>query len=199
MCSWICVGCPARSGTQPDGDQLPARFLQRRHGALALGAGVLRAGLLAERVQHRLQRGGALRGQVTFDPARAVQGAVQPQLPIREPVITVAVGLGAAAAHLLGQPGQVREFRAARRRGQQDLIGVRLLPSGSLAVQAQISRAHDAEISPAGQRVADGRVGGQPARPADRPGRRAAGDPGLPPQPRPRRALPVILASARRR
>ena len=121
---------PGPVGDAARRDQLPARFLQPVMVTLAHGAGVLRAGLAAEHVQHRVQRGGALRGQVTFDPARAVQGPVQPQPPIREPATPVAVGRGAAAPHLLRQPGQVREFRAARRGGQQDLIGVRLLAFG---------------------------------------------------------------------
>jgi hypothetical protein len=71
---------------------------RRRVGPLALSAGVFRAGFLGERVQDRVQRGGALRGQITFHPARAMQRAVQPQPPIREPIISVGVGLGGQAA-----------------------------------------------------------------------------------------------------
>src|ERR1700729_2414667 len=71
---------------------------RRRVGPLALSAGVFRAGFLGERVQDRVQRGGALRGQITFHPARAMQRAVQPQPPTREPIISVGVGLGGQAA-----------------------------------------------------------------------------------------------------
>src|ERR1700735_2124395 len=47
---------PAPVRHAPRGDQLPARFLQPVMGPLALSADVLGAGLLGERVQHRVQR-----------------------------------------------------------------------------------------------------------------------------------------------
>ena len=188
-------GLPGAVGHAPGGDQLPARFFQAVMVTLAHGAGVFRAGFLAERVQHRVQRSGALRGQVTFHPARVIQGPVQPQPPIREPTI-IGVGLGAAAPHLLRQPGQIRQLRAARRSRQQNLIGVRLLTFGEFAGPgADLPRPRRRDL-PRRQRLADRRMRGQPPCPADRPGGRAAGDPGLPPKPRSCRALPVVLAAA---
>ena len=68
MCSWIMGRLPGPVRHAARGDQLPARFFQPVMVALALSAGVFRAGLLAERVQHRVQRGGALRGQITLRP-----------------------------------------------------------------------------------------------------------------------------------
>ena len=106
--------------------------------------------------------------KLTLDPARVMQGPVQPQPPIREPTI-IGVGLRAAAPHLLRQPGQIRQLRAARRSRQQNRIRARLLTFGELAVQEQISRAHDAEISPAASALPHRRMRGQPSRPPDRP------------------------------
>ena len=103
MCSWIWVGCPARSGKHPGGDQPPARFVQRVVITLPLRPQVLRSRALAQRLQHRGQRGGALRGQVPAQLPRAAEGPRQVHAAVIEPVIIVSVGPGGLLADLLGQ------------------------------------------------------------------------------------------------
>ena len=117
-------GLPGPVGQAAAGDQPAASLLQGVVVALPLGPGVLRPGLLAQGVQHGLHGFGAAGGQVAVEPPGPAQGGLQPELPVLEPVIPVAVGLGEPAAHLLGQPGQVGEFGAAGRGAEQDLVGV---------------------------------------------------------------------------
>ena len=65
--------------------------------------------------------------------------------------------------------------------------------SGSWSVQAAMARAYDGDtVPPASARRQRG-VGGQPAHPPDGTIRRPTGDLGLPAQPHPRAALPIIL------
>ena len=59
---------------------------------LPLGAGVLGAGLLPERLQHGLHGGGAFRGQVAADHARAAERRRGLHVPVVEPVL-IGVGL----------------------------------------------------------------------------------------------------------
>ena len=166
---------------------------------LGPAAGVLRAGFPGQRVQHRLQRGGAPAGQLPVQLPGAAQGGAQPQRPVLEPVTGAGVGAGGAAADLLGQPGQAVQVRAAGRRGQQDhvrvppaLFGQQIGPAGDLPRPRHGDRA-------AGQGGGDrGMISQRPHRRQRGAGRRA-GDPRLPPQPRPRRSLPVILIPALRR
>ncbi len=100
----------------PRGEQPPAGFLQRVVPALRHGADVLGPDLLPQRLQHRRQRRRTAGGQVPGDPARAAEGGLQPQPAIREPVITVPVRPGDAAADLLRQLAQSRQVRAGGRR-----------------------------------------------------------------------------------
>ena len=65
-------------GQHPGGDQPGECLLQRVVVTLALGALILRASLLPERVNDRGQGRGAGRGQVTVEAADAAEGAVQP-------------------------------------------------------------------------------------------------------------------------
>ena len=73
-------------------DQQLAAGLQRVVQPLPLGAGVLRAGLLTERLQDGLHRGGAFRGQVPADHARAAERGADLHVAVVEPVVA-AVGL----------------------------------------------------------------------------------------------------------
>ena len=137
-------------------DQLPACLFQPVMVTLAHSAGVLRAGLLAERVQHRVQRGGARRGQVTVDPARAVQGAVQPQPPIREPAIArrCRARRSGGASPPPARPGPPAPRRPPRRPAES--IGVRLLAFGELGGPgADLPRPRRRNL-PGRQRVPDG-------------------------------------------
>ena len=173
MCSRIWVGCPARSGRHPDGDQPPARLLQRVVLALALGPQILRARPLAQRVQHRLQRRGALRGQVPVQLPGAAEGGVQPHPPVREPVIAVVVGPAQPAPHLLGQRAQVGQ-RPRRRPPRASRIYIRVrrvLLGQQVGPVADLPRPRRREL-PGGQRPADRRMRRQPAHPAHRPRRR---------------------------
>ena len=63
----------------------------------------------AQRFDDGLQRGGALRRQVTLHPPRTMQRQVEAQPPVREPAIIIGIGAGAAALHFPGQPGEVRQ------------------------------------------------------------------------------------------
>jgi hypothetical protein len=49
---------------------------------------------------------------------------VEPQPPVGEPVIAIGVGRCAPARHLFGQPGQIRQIRAAGGRVEQDLVRI---------------------------------------------------------------------------
>jgi hypothetical protein len=103
ICTSTWVSAPPRSGTIFAPDQQLAALLQRVVEPLPVGPGVLRAGLLAERLQHRLHRGGAFRGQVPADHARALEGGADLHVPVLEPVI-IPVGPG-------GEPVAIRDRR----------------------------------------------------------------------------------------
>ena len=87
MCTstWVSAPGPVRHHLRAD-QQLTA-LLQRVVEPLPLGPGVLCAGLLAQRLQHRLHRGGAFRGQVAADHARAAERGPDLHVPVVEPVI----------------------------------------------------------------------------------------------------------------
>ena len=68
-------------------DQQLTAGLQRVVEPLPLGPGILGAGLLAERLQHRLHGGGAFRGQVPADHARAAERGRGLHVPVVEPVL----------------------------------------------------------------------------------------------------------------
>ena len=78
-------------------DQQLTALLQRVVEPLPLGPGVLRPGLLAERLQHGLHRGGAFRGQVPADHARAAERGADLHVPVVEPVL---IGVGPRGAPL---------------------------------------------------------------------------------------------------
>jgi hypothetical protein len=75
---------------------------------LRLGAVVFGAAFLAQRLQDRLHRGGALGGEVAGDPAGVVQGGVEPQVPLAVPAVIVA---GVVAG--VWAPGPPINLRAA--------------------------------------------------------------------------------------
>ena len=79
-------------------DQQLAALLQRVVEPLPLGAGILGAGFLAERLQHRLHGGGAFRGEVAADHARAAERGRGLHVPVVEPVL---IGVGPRGAPLL--------------------------------------------------------------------------------------------------
>ena len=68
-------------------DQQLAALLQRVVEPLPLGAGVFGPGLLAERLQHGLHGGGAFRGEVAADHARAAERGAGLHVPVVEPVV----------------------------------------------------------------------------------------------------------------
>jgi hypothetical protein len=165
---------------------------------LPLRPQVLRPGPLAQRLQHRGQRRGALRAQVPAQLPGAAERRGQAQAPVVEPVIAVGVGAGGGLADLVEQVLQVPPLRAAGGRVQQDLIGaIAVLGGQQLGPLADLPAPRLRDPRP-GQGLGHGGVRGQAPHPPDRPGRGAAGDPGLPPQPGPRRALPVVFVPALR-
>ena len=190
-------GLPGPGRDAPRRDQPPAGLLQRIVAALPHGPGVLGPGPLAQRLQHRRQRRGALRGQAAGQAPGTAERHIQVQRPAGEPVIpAVTVRAGGPAAHLLRQRGQISQVRAARRRGQQDLIS---RPAAGLRQQltppADMLRPGTRQLT-ASQRAGDRRMRGQPPHPPHRAGRGTPGDPGLPRQPRLRRPVPIVLAPA---
>ncbi len=114
---------PVRDPT--GGDESSAGLFEGVVVPLPAGAGVFRAGLLAEGVEHGLHRGRALWGEVAVQAAGAAQGGGQPQVPVPVPVVrAVGVGGGEAVADLFGQAGQVGQAGAVGRGGEQDPVGV---------------------------------------------------------------------------
>jgi hypothetical protein len=107
-----------------NGDEPTARLFESIVVALPLGPGVLRTGLLPQRIQHRPDRLRAPRRQVTIQTARTTQRGLQPQVPVLEPVIPVTVRLGKPPAHFLRETGQVIQACAADRGGKEDLVSV---------------------------------------------------------------------------
>lgn len=92
---------------------------------LALGPLIFWAPPLPQSVQHRLQRGGALRGQAAIQLPRALERGVELNRPAREVLIpVVGVGTRTLAADLPGQRAKITQIRAAGRRAQQEHIRV---------------------------------------------------------------------------
>ncbi|HEY4851325.1 MAG TPA: hypothetical protein VII22_11045, partial [Streptosporangiaceae bacterium] len=91
--------------------------------ALPLRPQVLRAGPLAERLEHRGQRRGALRGEIAVQLPGAAERRGQAQAAVVEPVVAVGVGAGGLLADLLEQALQVTPLHAVGGRVQQDLVG----------------------------------------------------------------------------
>ncbi len=151
---------------QARGDQPPHRFLQGVMAALRLAPGILRPGRGRQRVQHRGQNGGALRGEIPGQDPGALERGLQLHRPVAERLVLVLVfvlGEG-PGVDLPGQPGQVRHIRAARRRPEQDRVRV------LLAVRREL-------VGPAADGPRD-RLRDRPRRPAparSRGGRRRAG------------------------
>ena len=99
------LAVPARD--QLPAGQPPARLLHRVVPALHGGAGIFRARLLPQSVQHHRQRRRARRGQVPPQPPGTAERGAQPQRAFLEPaVVLVRAGLG-AVEHLPGQPRQI--------------------------------------------------------------------------------------------
>ena len=182
----------------PGPDQPPARLLQRIMAALRTGAGILRPGLPAQRLQHRGQGGGTPRGQVSLGTASATEGDPQPEPPVPEPVLG-RVDAAITAAPLIHLPGQAAErgqARAAPGRRDQDFIGVaEVLRRQPVGPVAQVPRPRGGQI-PGGQRPGDRRMGRQSPSLAHRSRGGSGGDPALPLQPGARRAMAVIFEPA---
>ncbi len=109
-------------GAGPAGDEVGAEQelageLEGVVVALGLGAVVVGAGLLAQGLQDRLQGGGALRGQVAAEAARAVDRGAELQVPVIEAVVGV-VGVGLLRPPFLvgglGDDGEVFQAGAGR-------------------------------------------------------------------------------------
>ena len=189
-------GLPGPVGNEPGGDQTPARFLDCVVVTLPDRAGVFRAGLLAQGVQDGLDRLRAALGQVTVQPACPAQRGPQPHLPVLEPGLAVTRVWAQALPHLRGQRPQVRQVRAARGSRQQDQV--RVLARGHrqrIGPVTHLPRPRQRD-SPRGQGVTHRAVRVETPHPRHRGGGGRVRDPGLPPQPRPRRPATVILKTA---
>ena len=164
--------------------------------ALPHRPGVLRPRLLPQRVQHRPQRGGALRGQVPGQLPALPERHIQADRPVLEPVIPVRIGPRRPPPYLLRQRRQVREVRAAGGGGQQDRVRARpVLRGQQVRPPAHRPGPRRRQVTRR-QRAGDGGVRVQPPHPRHRRRGRVRGDPGLPPQPALRRPVPVILKPA---
>ena len=179
---------------QPAGDEAAARFGEGVVLPLARRPGVFRAGLDGQGVQHRAQRRGAVGGQLAVEGAGAAEVGEQPDPPVAEPVtVTVAVGAGEPLVQLLGQRGQVGQAGAAGRGVEEDLVRARAELGGQAAgPPGELPGPGHRQLA-RGERGRDQRVGGQVPHPPGAGGRRGAGDPGLPPQPRHRAGGSVVL------
>ena len=185
---------PFRQAPRPG--QPPAGVFEGVVQPLALGPLILRAAPLPQSIQHRRHRRGALRGQVRVQLPRALERRVQPQRPASEAVVAVGVGTGALPADLLGQLAQITKLGAAGRRAQQEHIRIPADVLGQLVGPvANLPRPRLGDL-PGTQRIADRAVACQAVHPAQRTIRGAAGDAGLPLQPRPRRSLAIVFAPA---
>ena len=96
-------GLATAGGQRAGGDQPPAGVFQRVVAALRGGPGVLRAGLLTQRLQHRGQRGRAARAQVTLRPPSPAERDAQMEIPVPEAVLAVFVGAAGALVDGLSQ------------------------------------------------------------------------------------------------
>ena len=134
MCTIAWVSAPARSGTIRARMQQLAGLLQAVVEPLVLAPVVLRAALLAERLEDGGHGCGALGGQVAPDHARAAERGAQ--LEVAVPEVEVLVGVGPRGAPLLDRGGgdrrQVLQRRPGRGRLEQDLVGLaRASPRGA--------------------------------------------------------------------
>ena len=115
---------PGPVGQARGRDQAAAGFGQRVMVPLRSGADVLRPGPLAERVQHGLQRGRRLRGEIGVEAGVALEMRLQVQAPLGEPVVAVAgIRPGAQGPDPLPREPDIRELRAAGRQPGEDLVG----------------------------------------------------------------------------
>jgi hypothetical protein len=122
---------PVRHHLRPD--QQFTTLQQRVVEPLPLGADILQAGLLAERLQDGLDGGGAFRGEVPADHAGALERGPDLHVPVVEPVI---IGVGPGGAPFLlrhrGDDPQVIPGGARGRGLHQDLDGLRAQLRGEL-------------------------------------------------------------------
>ncbi len=198
-CSCSRTGCPARSGRHPAPSSRTHASSSASCWRCCTGAGVLGAHLLAQGVQHRLQRGGAPGGQVPGEPAwrrrrwcrAAGRGGKNPSSPSSSgPATRRRISSASCASPARSAPPAAAASKITSASGRAS--------AGRASVQSVICRAHDTDNTPAGERLRDRGMVLQPPHPAHRPAGRTRGDPGLPGQPRPRRPLPVIFEPALR-
>jgi hypothetical protein len=175
--------------------QAAAGFFQGVVLALGQGPGVLGPGFFAQGLQDRHHGGGAFGGQVRDQPPGPAKGQVQRQRPVLKPLAVVGVGWGGEPEYFLRQAGQPLQVSPAGRLRQQDHIRVPADLLGQFAGPgADLLRPGQRDL-PRRQGGPDRRVSAQPPRPRHREGRGTPGNPGLPPQPRPHRVLPVGLVT----
>jgi hypothetical protein len=99
-----------------------------------MGAAVLRARRGAQRIQDRPHDGGAFRCQVPVQHPGALEGRLQGNGPVLEPLRRIFIGQVAPGplVQLRGQPGQIPQVHPCLRCGQQDRVGGRTAVLGQL-------------------------------------------------------------------
>ena len=171
---------------QPGRGQAAHRLLQPVVIPLLPGPGVLRPGRGGQRIQHRADDRGALRGQVPGQDARALEGGLQPHAAITQAPLWVLIGQVAAGplVHLGEQRTQVPQAQPRRGGRDQQLIG--LVPEllRQLAGPPADHPPRRLRDLPRGQRCQHLRVRAGPPGPRGIPDRGAPGDPGAVHQPR---------------
>ena len=183
---------PGRAGTWRVASRM-AGFLPRR-GPAGPAAGVRGLGFrLSVRGRLAARRRTAASGRLA--PARRRAGSGESQMWLPVPLSPdCPAGEWRCPSASPARSGPVCTRRPPRAAASRIASAYGLIP-GSCSVQAQISRAHDAETSPP-PAPADGRAASRRAS-RHRPGGRA-GVTGSPPQPRPRRTLTVVPVAAAR-
>ena len=183
-------------------DQPAHRLLQRIVVPLLPGPVILGPGRGGQRVQHRADDRGALRGQVPGQHPRAVERGLQPHAAVLErPVRVLIRQVGAGPLVHLGEQRRPGPAGPARARGgdQQDRVGGLPVLLRQLVGPLADGPAVGLRELPRGQRRHHLRVGGRPLGPGGMTGRRAPGDPGLVHQPGPRAVIRVGGSSPARR
>ena len=160
--------------------------------SLGMAAGVLGAGRSRQRVQHRTDDRGTLRGEVAVQDSRTLERGLQPDGAILERpgrILVRQVGSG-PLVHLRGQPGQIPQVHPGLSGGQQDRVGGRTAVLGQL-VGPLADRAAVGLRQVLGQCRHHPRMRHHPLSPRGMRHRDDLGDPGLVNQPGPRAVIRV--------